>query len=131
LESSDIRKATVVEILITYISLGWSFVMLTNDDIFDKSENFNKLQSLVQTEWVVGVVCLFLAIVKIYGMVLKNNKIRWLGLILSTFFWIIVSSTFLLSAGKFMINTGFVVYSGLAVMCLWTSKEVNKIDRAE
>jgi len=43
----------------------------------------------------------------------------------------IVSAAFILSEGKFEINTGFVVYSAVAAMSLWTSKEVMQIDRTE
>jgi|GEM_PF-3633027 len=43
----------------------------------------------------------------------------------------IVSAAFILSEGKFEMNTGFVVYSAVAVMSLWTSKEVMQNDRTE
>lgn len=123
------RHITVVEGIVTYISLGWAYVMFTNEFIFKNSENFSKMESIVQKEWAVGLVCLILAVIKIYGMVMKMRRVRWIGLILSTIFWVIVSATFLLSAEEFELNTGFIVYSGIAVMCLWTSKEVISYDR--
>lgn len=125
------KSATVVETLVTYISLGWAFVMLTNNNIFEKSENFNQLQTLVKSEWVVGLICLCLACVKIIGMILNHRRIRWAGLLLSAIFWICVSAAFLVSAGSFQANTGFVVYSAISVMTLLTSKEVMLNDTTE
>lgn len=124
LEEQIMKATTVVEMLVTYISLGWAYVMLTNNDIFEQSNNFEVLKSIAHKEWVIGFICLAMALIKITGMMLKNTKIRWVGLIFSSIFWTLVSAAFLLSANKFDLNTGFVVYSGLAVMCLWTSKEV-------
>lgn len=119
-----IKSVTVVESLVTYISLGWAYVMLTHNDIFEKSQNFDQLKSLLHAEWVVGLICLFLAGVKLAGIFLKSKRIRWAGLMLSTVFWIFVSTAFLVSGGIFELNTGFIVYSSIAVMSLLTSKEV-------
>lgn len=125
----DTRSYTVVEVIVTYVSLGWAFVMLINNNAFDKSDNFSRMESIVGDEWVVGVICLILAIVKITGIVIKNTKLRWTGLILSTILWVSVSATFLLSADGLDLNTGFIIYSAIAVMSLWTAKELTAHDR--
>lgn len=125
------KPVTVVEVLVTYISIGWALVLFTNSNTFEQSQNFITMQSIVKHEWVVGIICLLLGLIKILGMVLRNIRLRWLGLILSAILWIIVSATFLLSPNQFDFNTGFIVYSGVAVMCLITSKEVLLHDRAE
>lgn len=123
-----IKSVTVVESLVTYISIGWAYVMLTHNDIFENSANFDQLESLLHAEWVVGVICLFLACVKIFGILLKNKRMRWAGLMMSTVFWVCVSAAFLISGGTFELNTGFIVYSSIAVMSLLTSKEVMQND---
>lgn len=115
---------SIVEKIVTYISLGWAFALFTNPLIFEQSANFNRIESIAQYEWVIGIVCLVLAVVKIIGMSLNNARLRWLGLMMSTVFWILISASFLFAADRIEINTGFIVYSGVAVMCLWTSKEV-------
>lgn len=121
------RPITAVEFIVTYISLGWAFVLLTNKDIFEQSSNFNKIESIAQYEWVVGVICLTLATIKIIGMSLHNDRVRWLGLIGSSVFWMLMSASFLFSEDKIEFNTGFVVYSAVAILALWTSKEVMNV----
>ena len=44
MEEEKMGPVTVVEVLVTYISLGWGLDMLTHNDIFKKSINFEKLQ---------------------------------------------------------------------------------------
>lgn len=124
MEERNMRPVTAVEIIVTYISLGWAIVLLTNSEIFEQSSNFNKIEAIAQYEWVVGIICLVLAAVKIIGMSLHNDRVRWFGLILSSGFWVLMSASFLFSADKIEFNTGFVVYSGVAILSLWTSKEV-------
>ncbi|MEK4025766.1 hypothetical protein [Sporosarcina sp. FSL W7-1283] len=124
MEEESMRPVTVVEVIVTYISLGWAFVLLTNPDIFNQSPNFSRIEAIAQSEWIVGCICLLLAAVKIIGMTLHNRRIRWFGLMLSSIFWVLMSASFLFSSDYIEFNTGFVVYSGVAVMSLWTSKEV-------
>lgn len=131
MEEKAMKPVTIVEIIITYISLGWGIVLLTNPFIFEQSSNFSKIESIAQYEWVVGVICLTLAAIKIIGMSLHNLRLRWLGLILSAGFWILMSASFLFSEDVIEFNTGFVVYSGIAILALWTSKEVMSVDGTE
>ncbi|HLR58931.1 MAG TPA: hypothetical protein VK094_00435 [Pseudogracilibacillus sp.] len=118
------RQITVVEVAVSWISIGWAVVMFTNNQVFEQSENFNRLELIAQKEWVLGVVCLILAAIKIVGIFLNISRFRWLGLILSAVFWAMVSATFILSGNEFSFNTGFIVYSAVSILCLWTSKEV-------
>ena len=74
---------------------------------------------------------LLCASVKIAGILLKHKRIRWIGLMMSTIFWIVIATGFLISHGYVSFTTGFIAYSGIAVMSLWTSKEVMTNDRAE
>lgn len=124
MEERNMRPVTIVEIIVTYISLGWAFVLLTNTEIFDQSSNFSRIESIAQYEWVVGLICLTLAAVKIIGMLLHIKQLRRIGLLMSTVFWVLISASFLFSSERIEFNTGFIVYSGLSVLCLWTSKEV-------
>lgn len=116
-----------VEFIATYISLGWAIVLFTNDDIFKNSANFNKIESIVQYQWVVGVIALILALTKIVGLILDNKKMRRAGLLMSTVFWVLMSASFLFSNDTIEFNTGFVVYSGIAILCLLASKEVSPV----
>ena len=125
------RQITVVEIMLTYISIGWACVLFTTPDLFDKNENWAKIQSVASYEWVLGIAVVVCAATKILGMVIQNRRLRWLGLLMSTFLWVFVAASFLIGNDVFKISTGFVTYSGLAVMSLWTSKEVMKRERTE
>lgn len=125
------RPITPDEIIVTYISLGWAVVLLTNNTIFEQSSNFRQIASIAQYEWVLGLVCLALASVKVVGIALRHLRTRWAGLMLSAIFWVLMSASFAF-AGEFIeFNTGFVVYSGVAILSLLASKEVMRVDRTD
>lgn len=118
------RQATVVEIIITYISVGWAIAFLSNSQLFENSASFSKIEYILKYEWVLGLIALTCAIVKLVGIFMKSIKLRRLGLVMSALFWIFVATGILVAQGHVELNSGFVVYSGLAIMCFWTSKEV-------
>ena len=125
------KQITVVEFMLTYISIGWAYVLFTSPALFDNGSNWDKVQSIANYEWVVGIITLACALVKIVGIALQNNRLRWLGLMMSTVLWIVIATSFLLADDTFKLTTGFIVYSGIAVMSLWTSKEVMTGDGRE
>lgn len=125
------KQITVVEIMLTYISIGWTYVLFTSPALFDNNSNWDKIQLIANYEWVVGIITLVCALVKIVGMALQNKQLRWLGLLMSTVLWVIVATSFLIADDTFKLTTGFVIYSGIAVMSLWTSKEVMMSGRAD
>lgn len=118
------KNMTAVEIVLSYISLGWAYVLFTSPQLFESSENWNQVQQIMPYEWVVGSVALTAALTKIIGLLLKNKRIRWAGLIMSAIFWVTIAAGMLIAKGYLEFTTGFVVYSGMAVLSLWTSKEV-------
>lgn len=124
MSSQLFRQVTVVEVVITYINIGWAIVMLTNPLAFTASANFARIESVFSDEWIMGVVCLLLAAVKIIGIALRRRILRWAGLMLSGVFWSFVSASFLFVGGFGAFTTGFIVYSGVAVLSFWTSREV-------
>lgn len=119
-----LRQLTVVEVVVTYVSLGWAIVMLTNPLALSSSANFARVESVFYAEWVVGIICVILAGIKLVGMAIRSRVTRWLGLMLSGFFWSFISASFLFVGEFGAITTGFVVYSGVAVLCFWTAREV-------
>ena len=131
MELRKIRPVTVVEIMLTYISLGWSYVLFTTPTLFEAGGSWTTISNIIPSEWILGVVALICALVKVLGIVLQHKRIRWAGLMLSTVFWIVIATGFLMSNGSVEFTTGFVAYSGIAVMSLWTSKEVMTNDRAD
>lgn len=122
----NVKTMTAVEIVLSYISLGWAYVMFTSPNLFESSDSWNQVREIMAYEWVVGSVALLAALTKIVGIVLNNKKTRWVGLIMSAIFWVTIAAGMLISKGYFEFSTGFIVYSGLAVLSLWTSKEVMK-----
>lgn len=124
------RQITVVEIMLSYISIGWAYVLFTSPSLFENSSNWEQIKAVANYEWVLGIVTLACAVVKIIGIILQHKRLRWLGLIMSTILWVVIAASFLVADDAFKLTTGFVVYSGIAVMSLWTSKEVMTSDRA-
>lgn len=124
-----IKPITVVEIVLSYVSIGWAYVLFTSPTLFDTTASFSQIEVIAGSEWVVGVVALVCALTKILGMLFGNVRVRKIGLLMSTIFWIMIATSMLIATGSFIPNTGFIVYSGLAVMSMWTSKEVVKSGR--
>ena len=121
-----LRQMTPVEIIVTYISIGWAFVMFSNPDALVGSwQTLNDIAN----RYVFGGIALISALIKIIGISLDDLKLRTVGLTLSAFYWTFISVANLVSqdsfSQSFSISTGFIVYSGVAVLCLWTSKEIN------
>ena len=131
MEQGKIRSITVVEIMLTYISLGWGIVLFTSPALFETGGSWEKISEIIHHEWILGLIAMVCALVKVLGIVLQHKRIRWVGLMLSTVFWVLIATSFLISSGQITVTTGFIAYSGIAVMSLWTSKEVMTNDRAE
>ena len=125
------KNVTAVEIVLSYVSLGWAYVLFTSPLLFESSDNWNQVQEIMPYEWLVGSVALIAAVTKIIGLILKNKRIRWIGLIMSAVFWITIAAGMLIAKGYLDFTTGFVVYSGMAILSLWTSKEVMLDGRTE
>lgn len=125
------KNVTAVEIVLSYVSLGWAYVLFTSPLLFESSDNWNQVQEIMPYEWLVGSVALVAALTKIIGLILKNKRIRWIGLIMSAIFWITIAAGMLIAKGYLDFTTGFVVYSGMAILSLWTSKEVMLDGRTE
>lgn len=128
---NNVKTMTAVELVLSYISLGWAYVLFTSPQLFESSDNWNQVRQVIEYEWVVGCVAMVAALTKLLGIVLNNIKIRWIGLIMSAIFWIVIAAGMVIAKGYFEFTTGFVAYSGLAVLSLWTSKEVTKSDGSQ
>ena len=121
------RPMTPVEIIVTYISIGWAFVMFSNPDALVGSwQTLNEIGN----RYIFGGIALLSALIKIVGISLDNLKLRTIGLTFSAFFWTFISVSNLVSqnsfsSAEFTFSTGFIIYSGVAVLSLWTSKEIN------
>lgn len=121
MEEKTLRTMTSVEIIVTYISIGWAFVMFSDPDVL---VNTWALLGSVANRYVLGGIATVCSLIKIVGLAMDNLKIRSLGLTASAFFWTFVSVCNLFANGNLSLTTGFIVYSGVAVLCLWTSKEI-------
>ncbi|EIT85898.1 hypothetical protein A374_08684 [Fictibacillus macauensis ZFHKF-1] len=118
------RQITAVEIIVTYVSLGWAVALFSNPRLFSGNTGSWGVMDSVADEWIFGVITLTLALIKIVGIALDNIKIRKMGLILSAVFWVFVSVCLLVGNDHINWNTGAVAYSGYGILCLWMSKEV-------
>lgn len=125
------RPVTVVEIMLSYISLGWAYVLFSSPRLFESSQSWKEVEAIASYEWIVASCALICAVTKIIGMAIGNTRLRRIGLLMSAFFWVFIAAGMLISTGGVRMNTGFIAYSGIAVMSLWTSKEVTSDGRAE
>lgn len=110
-----------VEIIVSYLSLGWAIVMFTDPSALDGSW---LLLGELGNRWFFGSIAVVCALMKIFGISLDNLKLRYYGLTMSSIFWTFISVANLMSNNSFALTTGFIVYSGIAILCLWTSKEI-------
>lgn len=118
------KTKTVVEVVLSYISLGWAITLFTNDHLFEAGGSWGAIKAIAPYEWLVGSVALVCALTKIVGMLMRNRKIRMIGLWMSTLFWVTIAAGMLMANGYPEFTTGFVVYSGTAILALFTAKEV-------
>lgn len=125
------KQITAVEIMLSYISIGWAYVLFTTPTLFETSKNWEKVASIANYEWILGIITLVCAAVKIVGMILNNKRLRWFGLLLSTALWVVVATGFLIADDNFKLTTGFIVYSAIAVTSLMVSKEVMTSDNTQ
>ncbi len=119
---NSVRSITPVEIIVTMISIGWTIVMFSNPEALATS-SWEILRD-ISSRWVVGSITLFFALIKIVGIYLNSLALRKIGLLASAVLWSFISVSNGASDEHFTITTGFVVYFGIAVLCLWTSKEI-------
>lgn len=125
---NKVKPVTVVEMVLSYISIGWAFVLFSTPTLFESSPSWNQIEMIANSEWVVGIIVLACALTKVVGIALNNIKMRRIGLLMSTGFWIMIATSMLIATGSFTVSTGFICYSGIAIMSLWTSKEVTSSD---
>ena len=116
-----LKSIAPVEIIVSYISIGWAIAMFSDPAILNGT--WSVLNDFAN-RWVFGMIAFTCASVKIIGVLANSLKMRYIGLLMSAFFWTFLSVANLMSKHSFAITTGFVVYSGIAVLCLWTSKEI-------
>lgn len=114
------------EIVMSFVSLGWTYVMLRHVNMFEEqSTSWLVLNATIQ-EWVVGLITMTLALIKIYGFLLKSNGCRKLGLTLSGVWWSMICAAISMGDGTFSISTGSVAYAGYAVLCFLTSSSIKE-----
>lgn len=111
-----------VEIIVSYLSVGWAIVMFTEPSVLDGTW---ELLGQMDNRWIFGSIAIVCALMKILGILLDNFKLRYYGLTMSAVFWTFLSVANLMGNDHFSLTTGFIVYSGIAVLSLWTSKEIN------
>lgn len=114
------------EIVMSFVSLGWTYVMFKHVNMFEEqSTSWLVLNATIQ-EWVVGFITMALALIKIYGFVLKSNRCRKVGLTLSGVWWSMICAAISMGDGAFTISTGSVAYAGYAVLCFLTSSSIKE-----
>ena len=73
MEYGKMRPVTVVEIMLTYISLGWGIVLFNSPTLFDTGGSWTKIGELLHYEWILGLIATVCALVKVLGIVLNHR----------------------------------------------------------
>ena len=114
------------EIVMSFVSLGWAYVMFRQINLFEEQSSRWLVLNATLDEWAVGFITLTLALIKIYGFVLKSNKWRKVGLTLSGVWWSLICVAITMGDGSFSIGTGSVAYAGYAFLCFLTSSSIKE-----
>lgn len=101
------------ELFLSLTMLGWAILLFAPWwDVFDSSPSYNVLSGLLP-EWMWGIVLLSISLFWIVNIVRLNDTIRGYCSLISSFFWVIVTMNFVLTAS---IPTGVVAYGLMALL---------------
>lgn len=97
-------------------------VLFNQPDQFERLPTTYQFFSSVANEWQWGIVFIVAASVKIFGILLKNELLRKIGLFMSAMIYGLIAAAYYLGSGWFSI--GFGTFAALSIMAFWGIREV-------
>jgi hypothetical protein len=107
------RIFKIAETSLMLVALWWGVLLIIPARTFSNPV-YHAMESLMP-ESVWGIQCLFIGIVLLCGMVVRNKLLRNIGLLLSTGFWIFVSVSLWLG-DHYTTGTSYAIW---AIMAAW------------
>jgi hypothetical protein len=121
----------IVAWVMTYMILGMSIDLYLSPSLFEDNPDYWRVFNLLSSEFIFASITALVGIIPLIGLALENLKIVRVGLIIACVFWCFMAVIQTFGRGYYEYNTGLVVYTGLAVLCLWTSKKGGEVDESE
>lgn len=115
-------RIPIIEVILSIISTWWAVVLFNQPDQFERLPTTYQFFSSVANEWQWGIVFLVAASVKIFGILLKNELLRKIGLFMSAMIYGLIAAAYYLGSGWFSI--GFGTFAALSIMAFWGIREV-------
>lgn len=115
-------RIPIIEVILSIISTWWAVVLFNQPDQFERLPTTYQFFSSVANEWQWGIVFIVAASVKIFGILLKNELLRKIGLFMSAMIYGLIAAAYYLGSGWFSI--GFGTFAALSIMAFWGIREV-------
>jgi len=115
-------RIPIIEVILSIISAWWAVVLFNQQDLFEKLPTTYEFFSSVANEWQWGIVFLVAASVKIFGILLKSEALRKIGLTMSAIIYGLIAAAYYLGSGWF--SVGFGTFAALSIMAFWGIREV-------
>lgn len=116
------RRAPIIELCLSIVSIWWALVLANNDRMFDNIpvlyRPFEKLTD--ESGW--AFIFIVAAGTKVFGILGNVFWLRKLGLSLSITLYGLISAGFILSKEPFSTGTG--TYFALCILAIWALREV-------
>jgi magnesium-transporting ATPase (P-type) len=114
-------RVPAIEVTLSLISCWWAIVLFNSPNMFNNLPDLYLFFGEISQETHWGIIFSIAALLKIFGIVLKRNKLRKIGLGFSFVLYGLISAGFFLATD---IHTGSGTYAALSFMALWGIREV-------
>jgi hypothetical protein len=121
-EERKMFRVPAIEVSLSLISFWWAYVLFSSPFLFDNLPELFLFFGEISQEVHWGILFLISAFVKILGVLVKNRKLRKVGLGISFVLYALISAGFFLAAG---VHTGAGTYAVISFMALWGIREVD------
>lgn len=115
-------KIPIIEVILSFISTWWAIVLFNQPDLFEKLPKTYYFFSSIAPEYQWALLFLTAALVKVFGILLKNETLRKIGLFMSAIIYGLIAAAYYLGVGWF--NVGFGTFAAMSIMAFWGIREV-------
>jgi hypothetical protein len=115
-------KIPIIEVILSIVSAWWAIVLFNSPDLFERMPTTYSFFSSIANEIQWAVLFFTAALVKIFGILLKRELIRKIGLFMSAVIYGLIAAAYFIGTGWFSI--GFGTFAAISVMAFWGIREV-------
>jgi hypothetical protein len=106
------RRFKLVETGLVILSLWWGTLLLTPLKDYDQCVYIAMDNMFPAVVW--SIICFFISLILFIGMIIRNIKLRSIGLLLSTGLWTFVAVSLILAGRSALVTGSYFIWSGLA-----------------